>query len=163
MTQKLLSIFVLFVTLQINAQNETLSFNVNKFFDRGLSSLPIKSGRTISFYTDEASWIDVDVSPNGKMLLCSFMGNLYSLSTRGGTAKQLTRGLAINRYPVWSPDQKYFAYISDASGFIQVHISDSTGNFHKIMGQLKSDLRQENLKLLWFPNNRQVLVTGLFI
>ena len=72
--------------------------------------LPIKAERTIEFTTNEASWIDVDVSPDGKTLLCSFLGNLYNLPSTGGTATQITRGLAINRHPVWSPDGKYFAY-----------------------------------------------------
>jgi Tol biopolymer transport system component len=118
-------------------------------------NLPIKPARTIQFTTKEASWIDVNVSPDGKTLLCSFLGNLYRLPSKGGTATQLTQGLAINRYPVWSPDGKYFAYISDASGFLQVHIRDTAGNFHKVLGELKNRLNPE---ILWFPDSRKICV-----
>jgi Tol biopolymer transport system component len=96
--------------------------------------LPIKPHRTIAFTTNEASYIDVDISPDSKTILFSFLGNIYTLSASGGTAKQLTRGLAINRCPVWSPNGRLIAYESDASGLIKLHVVDSSGRFHKVLG-----------------------------
>ena len=84
-------LFLPFITQVVDAQNITA---------KDYSQLPIKPARTISFTTDEGSYMDVDVSPDGKTLLFSLLGDLYSLPATGGTAKQLTRGLAINRCPV---------------------------------------------------------------
>lgn len=136
----------------------SLSLSKNFTLKDQSNKLPIKPERTIQFTTNEASWIDLDISSNGKSLLCSFLGNLYSLSATGGTAKQLTRGLAINRYPVWSPDGKYFAYTSDADGFIRIHISDSIGKFHKILGEVRNQLEPEHISLLWLPDSKHILV-----
>src|SRR5882724_7433476 len=56
--------------------------------------LPIKPSRTITFTTDEGSYMNVDVSPNGKTLLFDLLGDLYSVPANGGNPKQLTRGIA---------------------------------------------------------------------
>lgn len=61
----------------------------------GTAQLPIKPGRIVSFSSNESSYTDVDVSPDGNTLLVSFWGQLYSLPANGGLAKQLTHD-----YPV---------------------------------------------------------------
>src|ERR1044072_5173268 len=68
------------------------------------SRLPIKVERTISITTSEGSYLDVDISPDGSTILFSCLGELFSLPAKGGVATQLTRGLAVNRCPIWSPD-----------------------------------------------------------
>ncbi|HEX4851961.1 MAG TPA: hypothetical protein VFV08_14195, partial [Puia sp.] len=118
------------------------------------SALPIKPERTISFTTNEASWIDVDISPDGSTLLFSFLGEIFSLPAKGGVATQLTRGLAINRCPVWSPDGKLIAYQSDATGFRKLHVTNLSGSFQKVF-----DVRtfyNQVLNPIWFPDNKQV-------
>jgi hypothetical protein len=57
------------------------------------SGLPIKPARTISFTTDEGSYMDVDISPDGKTILFDLLGDIYCVSEKGGNARQLTRGL----------------------------------------------------------------------
>src|ERR1044072_9607834 len=46
--------------------------------------LPIKAERTISFSTEEASYIDIDISSDGNTLLCSFLGDLFTIPAKGG-------------------------------------------------------------------------------
>jgi Tol biopolymer transport system component len=96
--------------------------------------LPIKPARTISFTTDEGSYMNVDVSPDGKTLLFDLLGDLYMVPTSGGTATQLTRGIALHLRPVWSPDGKRIAYISDFSGDFHLNVMDLAGRFHKVLG-----------------------------
>src|ERR1700754_2570206 len=80
------------------------------------SQLPIKPTRTISFITDEGSYMNVDVSPDGKTLVFDLLGDLFTVPVTGGKATQITRGMALNSSPTWSPDSKKIAYVSDYSG-----------------------------------------------
>lgn len=141
------AIFSLFflLALKINAQS----------LIRDYSELPIKPERTISFSTKEASYIDVDISPDGKTLVCSFLGEIFTIPAAGGKARQLTRGLAINMSPAWSPDGKYIAYLSDATGMGRLHVMDTVGNFHKVLGEDRN--QQLILRSIWLPDSMRVI------
>src|ERR1700743_4031117 len=78
--------------------------------------LPIKPTRTVAFTTDEGTHMDLDVSPDGRTLVFDLLGDLYTVPVTGGKVTQLTRGIALNLRPVWSPDSRKIAYISDYSG-----------------------------------------------
>lgn len=120
------------------------------------AQLPITPVRTVSFHSNESSYTDVDVSPDGKTLLVSFWGQLYSLPVTGGTAKQLTHGLAMVNCPVWSPNGKLIAYVSDESGFIRTHVKDLSGTFHKVFGE--NEPQNWVMNPIWLPNGKQVAV-----
>ncbi len=47
------------------------------------SALPLITPRKLSFATDDASWISLDVSPDGKTLIFDILGNLYTLPIAG--------------------------------------------------------------------------------
>src|SRR5579862_1339561 len=96
-------------------------------------TLPIKPARTISFSTDEGSYMNVDVSPDGRTLLFDLLGDLYSLPITGGVAKQLTRGIALHLRPVWSHDGQKIAYISDSSGSFHINIMNLAATFHRVL------------------------------
>lgn len=120
------------------------------------AQLPIKPVRTVSFNTNESTYTDVDVSPDGKELLVSFWGQLYKLPVNGGTAKQLTHGLEMTNCPVWSPNGKLIAYVSDASGFIRTHVKDLAGTFHKVFGE--NEPQNWVMNPIWLPDGKQVAV-----
>ena len=61
------------------------------------NNLPLKPTRTISFTTDEGTWMSLDVSPDGKSIIFDLVGDLYSISFRGGEAKRITSGIAFIR------------------------------------------------------------------
>ena len=160
MRLKFLCFFFVIVTSLIQAQTSKISVSQLMLGgSRGKDSvaMPIKVGRTVSFDIEEGSYLDVDISPNDTMILFSCLGELFSLPAKGGTAKQITHGLGINSCPIWSPNGKLKAYISDATGFIRIHITDSAGKLHKVLGEEKLQLRPENLKLLWFPDSKHIL------
>jgi Tol biopolymer transport system component len=133
--------------------NLTISNKIPKIFN--FDNLPIKAERTISFTTDEASYIDLDISPDGKTLVCSFLGDLFTIPATGGNARQLTRGLAINKSPVWSPDGKYIAYSSDATGMCRLHIMDTLGTFHKVLAEDRYQMPL--VRPIWLPDNKQII------
>lgn len=82
----------------------------------GIAQLPIKTEQTISFTTDQGSNMSVDLSPDCKTIIFDLLGDLYIVPSTGGIATQITRGIAVNTQPVWSPGGNRIAYISDASG-----------------------------------------------
>lgn len=123
--------------------------------------LPIKPARTIAFTTDEGTGMSVDVSPDGKTLVFDLLGDLYTLPTEGGVARQLTRGVALNLRPVWSPDAKMIAYFSDYSGSLQLNVSDTTGQFHSVLRNSGRDLfPYDRLTPIWSPDGNYVYIKG---
>ncbi len=68
--------------------------------------LPLKAERSIQFNTQEGTWMSLDVSPDGNTLAFDMMGDIYTLPISGGKAKQITKGLAFDAHPRFSPDGK---------------------------------------------------------
>ncbi len=78
--------------------------------------LPLEPSRTISFETDEATWLSLDVSPDGRTLLLEILGDLYTLPIQGGEATPLTTGMQFDSQPRYSPDGLKVTFISDKDG-----------------------------------------------
>jgi imidazolonepropionase-like amidohydrolase/dipeptidyl aminopeptidase/acylaminoacyl peptidase len=72
--------------------------------------------RTIEFETSQVTESDVTVSPDGRWLVFSVLGHLYRLPVEGGTAEQLTFGPYMDADPVFSPDGRMVAFVSDRDG-----------------------------------------------
>src|SRR5437762_4433728 len=72
--------------------------------------------QTIRFTTDEGTWLDLDVSPDGRTIVFSMDGDIYSLPIAGGTATRVSSGQAWDVQPRFSPDGKQIAYTSDRGG-----------------------------------------------
>jgi Tol biopolymer transport system component len=123
--------------------------------------LPISSTRTISFTTDEGSNTNLDVSPDGTTLLFDLLGDLYTVPVKGGEATQITRGIAINVQPSWSPNGRQIAYLSDYSGSLHLNIRDISGKFHKILGN--AEIEGNNLLFrdyypIWTPDGNHIVL-----
>jgi Tol biopolymer transport system component len=78
--------------------------------------LPLKTARTHTFTTAKGTWMSLDVSPDGQTIVFDLLGDLYTLPIAGGKATRLTRGMAYDAMPRFSPDGKQLVFVSDRSG-----------------------------------------------
>lgn len=78
--------------------------------------LPLRPERTLSFTTSVGHWMSVDVSPDGRTLVFDLLGDIYTLPVAGGKAVPLTRGMAFDGQPRFSPDGRKIVFVSDRDG-----------------------------------------------
>lgn len=67
------------------------------------------------------------ISPDGKTIVFSYKGDLFSVAAAGGEARQLTTNPAYDAYPVWSKDGSKIAFSSNREGSFDVWIIDAKG------------------------------------
>ena len=91
-------------------------------------TLPMVASRKIDFTTHTGTWMSVDVSPDGKTLVFDMLGDLYRIDAKGGKAVALRTGPAFDSQPVYSPDCKWIAFVSDASGADNLWIMKADGS-----------------------------------
>jgi Tol biopolymer transport system component/C-terminal processing protease CtpA/Prc len=92
------------------------------------------------------------ISPDGQTIAFSYMGDIFTVPTQGGTARQLTTNAAYDAYPVWSPDGQRLAFSSSREGSLDVYVVDKNGGTPK---RLTTDSGDETP--LCFLNGETVL------
>ncbi|MAY19571.1 MAG: amidohydrolase [Erythrobacteraceae bacterium] len=109
--------------------------------------------------TDEATWMDVDVSPDGRTLAFTVLGDIYTMPISGGTPTRIAEGLAWEVQPRFSPDGSKIAFTSDRAGGDNIWVMNTDG----------SDMRQvtdESFRLLnqpnWSPDGRFIIAKKHF-
>jgi tricorn protease len=69
-----------------------------------------------------------DISPTGSRVVFDFRGDIITLPSEKGDARNLTLTTNVHeKYPSWSPDGKTIAYFSDASGEYMLHLKQQDG------------------------------------
>ncbi len=91
------------------------------------ATLPLKPARWARFTATKSTWMSVDVSPDGQMLVFDMLGDLYTMPITGGRATRLTQGIAHDMQPRFSPDGKRVVFVSDRSGDENVWIMSVDG------------------------------------
>lgn len=86
--------------------------------------LPLDAERTVHLQSTEGTWLSLDVHPNGNEIIFEFMGDLYTMPISGGEATRLTRGLAFDAQPKYSPDGTKVVFVSDRDGGENIWILD---------------------------------------
>ena len=116
--------------------------------------LPLKPERTIRFTTDVGSWLSLDVSPDGQTIVFDHLGDLFTIPITGGKATPLTRGMAMDAQPRFSPDGKRIAFVSDRGGAANLWILSLD---KKDTVQLTRERTQSFDSPEWTPDGKYIL------
>ena len=107
--------------------------------------------KEITFSVDEGTWMNIDVSPDGKTIVFDMLGDIYKMPIAGGTAIPLRTGVAWEVQPRFSPDGKLILFTSDAGG------GDNIWTM-KIDGSEPKQITKESFRLLnnasWMPDGQ---------
>ncbi|MDZ4348417.1 MAG: amidohydrolase family protein [Xanthomonadaceae bacterium] len=98
---------LLLVACVAHAADEKASWDVNAAHG---------PSQTVRFSVDQGTWLDLDLSPDGRTLAFSMLGDIYLLPFEGGQARRLTSGRAWDVQPRFSPDGRELAFTSDRGG-----------------------------------------------
>jgi len=77
---------------------------------------PPGSSKTITINTTEGTWMNLDVSPDGKTIAFDMLGDIFTMPTEGGQATPIRTGLAWEVQPRWNPTGTKLLFTSDAGG-----------------------------------------------
>jgi imidazolonepropionase-like amidohydrolase/Tol biopolymer transport system component len=115
--------------------------------------------KSVRFSTNEGTWLDLDVSPNGKTIAFSLLGDLYLLPIEGGKARRISQGPAWDVQPRFSPDGKEIAYTSDRGGGNNIWRMP-------LIGGEGSQVSSEDFRLLnnpaWTPDGQYLIARKHF-
>ena len=121
----------------------------------------LKTAETIEFTTDEVTWMQVDVSPDGRTILFDLLGDLYTLPIGGGEATRIMGGLSFESQPTWSPDGKTIAFLTDRTGVENLWIADADGSNPRAVSKdgRTNDRPQIMVSPTWTPDGNYIVVS----
>lgn len=103
---------------------------------------PIRFGRTPS------------LSPDGSQIAFSYQGNLWTVPRSGGVATRLTASDCLDLNPIFSPDGKWIAFMSNREGGTQVFVIPSQGGKVRQITMYSASTSLFD----WFLDSRSLLI-----
>jgi tricorn protease len=127
-------------------RNEKLTINV-----QGNREYTMPYTKNVSNFIDS-----MDVSHDGKRVVFSARGEVFSVPVKHGPTRNLThtpkgREIAAS----WSPNGRYIAYMSDVSGEYEIYLQDRANN-NKVK-QLTSNGSIWRFDPVWSPDSKKLL------
>ncbi len=118
-----------------------------------VQSPPGAKTREVRIETDEGTWMNLDVSPDGGTIAFDLLGDIYTMPIAGGTPRRITSGLAYDQQPRFSPDGRLIAFTSDRGGGDNIWVMGSEGSGARA-------ITGESFQLLnnptWSPDGRYI-------
>jgi Tol biopolymer transport system component len=115
--------------------------------------------KDVSFTVKEGTWMNLDVSPDGKEILFDLLGDIYSMPITGGEAKLLRGGHAFQVQPRFSPDGKKILFTSDEGGGDNIWVMNRDGSGAR-------QVTKESFRLLnngaWSPDGEYIVARKHF-
>lgn len=120
---------------------------------------PAGPTKSFSFQTNEGTWMNLDLSPDGKEIVFDMLGDIYKMPVSGGKATLLAGGLASDVQPRFSPNGKFISYTSDREGGDNIWVMNTDGSG-------KRAITKESFRLLnnavWTPDNQYLIARKHF-
>ena len=130
---------------------EEAKWDVNN--PRGLTT------RKVPLNTDEGTWMNVDVSPDGSLIAFDMLGDIYTMPIAGGTPTRIAEGLAYEQQPRWSPDGRQIAFVTDRGGGDNIWLMNADGSNKRAL--TKEDFRLMN-QPSWSPDGKYIVAKKHF-
>ncbi|MCA8888463.1 MAG: PD40 domain-containing protein [Parvularculaceae bacterium] len=108
-------------------------------------SAPPMETRTVSIDVNEGTWMNIDVSPDGRTIAFDLLGDIYTMPISGGAPTRIAEGLAFEMQPRFSPDGAKIAFTSDRGGGDNLWIMNRDGSN-------KQQITHETFRLVTAPD-----------
>jgi len=112
--------------------SQSKDFRVHQEGDR----LPLEPPRLLEWTEHEGTWVSLDISPDGSSLVFELLGDLYSIPAAGGEAHCIVCGLPFDSQPVFSPDGREIAFVSDRDGNENLWVAEADGTRPRQISQI---------------------------
>jgi tricorn protease len=98
----------------------------------------------------------VSPSPDGERVAVSARGEIFNVPVKEGVTKNITKSSGVHeRNAEWSPDGRYIAWISDATGEFEIWMQKSDGSEAPV--QLTKDQKTYLFNINWSPDSKKIL------
>ncbi len=120
----------------------------------------------LTFDTSEGTWMNVDVSPDGRQIVFDLLGDIYVMPIGGsgssspGAATRIAGGPAFDMQPRFSPDGKRIAFTSDRDGLWNIWTMDPDGKNAK---QISHERQWWVNSPTWAPDGAYIFARRHFI
>lgn len=120
---------------------------------------PPGPSKKVTLNLNEGTWMDLDVSPDGKTIIFDLLGDIYNLPIGGGKATLLAGGKAWEVQPRFSPDGKQISYTSDKEGGDNIWVMNADGSDKHLV--TKETFRLLN-NAVWTPDGQNLVARKHF-
>ncbi len=97
-----------------------------------------------------------EISPDGKRALFGARGEVFTVPAKHGNTRNLTNTSGVHeRNSKWSPDGKWIAYISDATGEDEIYVVPQDGQ--EKPQQITTGADTYKYQIYWSPDSRKIL------
>jgi imidazolonepropionase-like amidohydrolase/Tol biopolymer transport system component len=114
----------------------------------------------VSFDTSEGTWMNLDVSPDGRRVVFDLLGDIYTMPIDGGTATRIAGGPAFEMQPRFSPDGSRIAFSSDRDGLWNIWTMAPDGSNPK---QVSKETRWFINSPTWSPDGQAIYARRHFV
>lgn len=130
----------------VSEKAEKVTVLINEDFAVGRSGI-VDVSKSITNY---------EISPDGNRALFGARGEIFTVPAKYGNTRNLTNTSGVHeRNSKWSPDGKWIAYISDASGDNEVYVMPQDGSTQGTEITKNSDTYK--YQVVWSPDSKKIM------